>query len=310
MKILGPDLLVFGVDHVPACCEFLIEYGLTPVGVTDQGGRFEAMDGTGVLILSSDDPSLPPALSSGNTIRETIYGVQDAQTLEAVGRELSKDREVRRAADGSLHCTDDLGFAIAFQVTVRKPYAAAATLTNAPGSPPQRGPNQVAVDPDAQIRPRTLSHVVFFVPDAARMEAFYHRLGFRVTDRFTGTGAFMRPEGNADHHALFFIQTPPFMQGCEHFAFHLGGPSDVIQAGSRLVAKGYQSYWGPGRHIFGSNWFWYFNSPMGVHVEYDADMDLHDDAWTPREATIGADASQLFLMQHREKWSPGGPPPA
>ena len=39
------------------------------------------------------------------------------------------------------------------------------------------------------------------------------------------------------------------------------------------MRAGYQSFWGPGRHKFGSNWFWYFNSPLGCHVEYDADMD-------------------------------------
>ena len=26
-------------------------------------------------------------------------------------------------------------------------------------------------------------------------------------------------------------------------------------------------------------------------------------------APMGADASQLFLFQHREKWAPSGPPP-
>jgi hypothetical protein len=76
-----------------------------------------------------------------------------------------------------------------------------------------------------------------------------------------------------------------------------------------MVAKGYESFWGPGRHKFGSNWFWYFNSPLGCHVEYDADMDLHDSSWAAREAPMGADASQLFLFQHRGKWAPGGPPP-
>jgi hypothetical protein len=25
---------------------------------------------------------------------------------------------------------------------------------------------------------------------------------------------------------------------------------------------------------------------------------------------MSADASQLFLFQHRDKWAPGGPPPA
>ena len=97
------------------------------------------------------------------------------------------------------------------------------------------------------------------------------------------------------------IQTPPFMKGCEHFAFHLCGPTEVLQAGRRLEGKGYQSFWGPGRHVFGSNWFWYFNSPLGCHVEYDADMDLHDDSWIARETAISADASQIVPVQeHRE----------
>lgn len=108
---------------------------------------------------------------------------------------------------------------------------------------------------------------------------------------------------------MFMIQTPPHMKGCEHFTFHMMGPSDVMQAGTNMVNKGYQSFWGPGRHIFGSNWFWYFSSPMGCKMEYDADMDLHDDSWKAREAALGADNSQVFLMEFREKWAPMGPPP-
>ena len=119
----------------------------------------------------------------------------------------------------------------------------------------------------------------------------------------------MRPAGTLDHHTLFMIQTPPFMKGCEHFTFHVGGPTELMLAGARFVAKGYQTFWGPGRHLFGSNWFWYFNSPLGCHVEYDADMDLHDDSWVAREAPMGADTSQLFLFPLRDKWAPSGPPP-
>jgi catechol 2,3-dioxygenase-like lactoylglutathione lyase family enzyme len=204
-----------------------------------------------------------------------------------------------------------MGFTLGFQVSMRRPLQLAAETINAPGAPAQRAPNVVAASDAAALTPRTLSHVVYFVPDAARAEAFYvERLGFRCTDRFTGVGPFLRPAGTLDHHTLFLIETPPFMKGCEHFTFHMGGPSEVVQAGTRFVEKGYQSFWGPGRHRFGSNWFWYFNSPLGCHVEYDADMDLHDDAWQARSAPMGADASQLFLLQHRDKWAPGGPPPA
>jgi len=307
MNIIGPDALVFGVDDVAACGQYLTDYGLLPAGP----GRFEALDGTAIVIAHEDDPALPRGLGTASMLRKTVYGVADAATLEAIAQELKRDRTVERLPDGSIESVDDMGFALGFQVTLRKPLSLPAEAINAPGAAPQRAANVQGVRDEADCRPRTLSHVVYFVPDAAAAEAFYvQRLGFVCTDRFTGVGPFLRPAGTLDHHTLFMIQTPPFMKGCEHFTFHLGGPTEVMQAGTRFVAKGYESFWGPGRHRFGSNWFWYFNSPLGCHVEYDADMDLHDDAWDAREAPMGADASQLFLFQHREKWAPGGPAPA
>ena len=310
MNILGPEALVFGVDDIAACTQFLTDYGLKPVGATDRGGRFEALDGTAVVLVRADDPALPPLPASTSMLRKTVYGVADEPSLQAIAAELQRDREVRRLPDGSIEAADDLGFLLGFQVSARKPLTLPVEHVNGPGAAYRRGANQVAVDPKAAALPRSLSHVVYFVPDAARAEAFYvQRLGFTVTDRFTSVGPFLRPAGTLEHHTLFFIQTPPHMKGCEHFTFHLGGPTELMQAGSRFVEKGYQSFWGPGRHLFGSNWFWYFNSPLGCHIEYDADMDLHDDTWVPRVAGMGVDTSQAFLFQYREKWAPGGPPP-
>lgn len=306
MNILGPDALVFGVDDVAACAKYLTDYGLMP----KDDGCFAALDGTYIQVLARDDAALPAPLPTNSTLRKTIYGVADQATLDAIAKELSSDREVKTLDDGSLEVNDDLGFTLGFQLSVRKPFTLPAERVNAPGDTPKRPLNEIGANPDADIKPRTLSHVVYFVPDAAKAEAFYvDRLGFRRTDNFTGVGPFLRPQGTADHHTLFMIQTPPFLQGCEHFTFHLGGPSEVLQAGSRFVEKGHESFWGPGKHLFGSNWFWYFNSPFGCHVEYDADMDIHDDDWQPRDAPSTADTSQLFLFQAREKWQPGGGPP-
>lgn len=305
MKIIGPDALLFGVDDLAACAQYLTDYGLEPVG----GDRFEALDGTAIVLAHKDDAGLPAPMPTATMLRKTIYGVADQATLDRIADEIGRDREVRTLADGSLEAVDNAGFTLGFQITVRRPITLPAESVNAPGAPAQRGANRIAFDIHAQPRPRTLSHVVYFVPDAELAEAFYKRLGFVCTDRFTGVGPFLRPGGSEDHHTLFMIQTPPFMAGCEHFTFHMGGPTEVMLAGTRFVEKGYQSFWGPGRHLFGSNWFWYFNSPLGCHVEYDADMDLHDDAWTARVAPMGADSSQLFLFQHREKWAPGGGPP-
>jgi catechol 2,3-dioxygenase-like lactoylglutathione lyase family enzyme len=310
MKIIGPDALVFGVDDVNACVQYLTDYGLKPVGVTAAGGRFEALDGSAIVIRHKSDPKLPPAMETASQLRETVYGVADEATLAAIAHELAKDREVMRSGE-VLRITDDMGFSLAFQVTARKPLQLSGETVNAPGVEPRRPPNVVAADQKALVVPRTLSHVVYFVPDVAKAEAFYvKRLGFFVTDRLLGAGPFLRPAGTLDHHTLFLIETPPFMKGIEHFACHVSGPTEVMLAGTRFLEKGYQSFWGPGRHKFGSNWFWYFNSPMGCHVEYDADMDLHDDKWVAREVPMNADATSLFLFQYREKWAPGGPPPS
>ncbi len=306
MNITGPDTLIFGVDNVADCEQFLTDYGLAPVG----NGRFEGLDGTGVEIREENDPSLPAALETGSRIRKTIYGVADQATVDAIAEELGKDREVKTLDDGSIESVDDFGIALGFQITIRKPQTIQGEISNLPGSPIQRPVNDLGVVLGNKPTPITLSHIVYFVPDSNKAEAFYRdRLGFITTDNFTGVGPFMRPAGTHEHHTLFFLQTPPFMLGIEHFTFHMAGPSEVMQAGTHMVNNGYESFWGPGRHILGSNWFWYFKSPMGCNMEFDADMDLHDDDWEARDIPIGADNSQDFLFKYTEKWMPGGGPP-
>ncbi|GAB4356848.1 MAG: VOC family protein [Oricola sp.] len=309
MRIIGPDELVFGVDDLAACRTFLVDYGLAEDSWSDDaGGTFIALDNTAITIRRRDDASLPPQLASGSTLRQTVYGVEDAAAVDAIEAELSKDRDVVRDGNGAIVCEDDLGFALKFQVTRRIALELEPELVNSPGAAPARGFNKVGADQDAEARPRTLSHIVYFTPDMPKMEKFYvERLGFVVTDRFTGVGPFLRPKACIDHHTLFMLHTPPYMQGLEHLAFHMQGPTELMLAGSRLVRKGYESFWGPGRHKFGSNWFWYFNAPLATHFEYDADMDIHDDNWTPRETDVGAESAQMFLFENVDKWFPGGP---
>jgi len=309
MNILGLDHLVFGVDDMPGARQYLLDYGLDEVRFDPgTGGDYVALDGTGIAIRHATGAGLPPLPPGAHSpcLRETVYGVADAATLAALKAELSKDRAVRQDVDGSLHCMDDSGFAIAFQVTVRRPFEARHLGFNVPGQAPGRAPNDCAANPDEVIKPRSLSHVVYFVPDVAKAEAFYARLGFITTDRFTGLGPFMRPAGTQDHHTLFMLQRMnDHMVGCNHFTFHLGSAAEVLQHGWNFVNKGYKSFWGPGRHVMGSNFFWYFNSPFGAVMEFDADMDLHDDSWVAREFPPGKDNSQIFLFHAAPKWAPG-----
>lgn len=307
MRIIGPDELVFGVDNVDACATFLKDYGLDEAG----DNRFEALDKTAISIRAKDDASLPAPLPTASLLRLTIWGVEDQAALDEIEAELSKDRDVTKDEDGVLYVKDDAGFELAFRITKRIKLDLPAEMINSPGATPGRGVNKVGANQDAEAKPRTLSHIVYFVPNMEETANFYiERLGFVVTDKFTNTGPFLRPQANNDHHVLFLIQTPDYMQGLEHLAFHMQGPTELMLAGSRMVQKGYESFWGPGRHKFGSNWFWYFNSPLGTHVEYDADMDLHDGEWVERETPMSKDAAQLFLFENVEKWAPmGGPPP-
>lgn len=308
MQIVGLDSLVFGVEDVDACVKLLGDYGLIRVEGAASGGVFEALDGTSAVVRHASDAGLPPAFCASPNIRETVYGVADAAALEQIGAELSRDRKVTQDADGTLHSVDDSGFPIGFRVTVRRKIDAPPVLLNVPGMAPQRPPNQVAARHDAIATPRTLSHVVYFVPDAAKAEKFYvERLGFTVSDRFINFGVFLRPAGTMEHHCLFLIQMKgPMPLGLNHFTFHLADASEVLQAGWRFQRKGYRSFWGPGRHIMGSNYFWYFNSPFGGTIEYDADMDLHDTTWQPRSMTVSEDTTQLFLFEGRDPWVPRG----
>lgn len=307
MNIVGLETLVFGVEDMAAGRQYLLDYGLKEVDASAAGGTYEALDGTAVTLRHASDPGLPASNAPSPNLRETVYGVADAATLRALADNLSADRQVRSDAEGTLHTVDDGGYAIAFRVTRRRAIVAPHIGINVPGQAPGRAPNVCAADKAEPILPRSLSHVVYFVPDVKKAEAFYQdRLGFRVTDRFIGLGPFMRPAGTLEHHTLFMIQSfNDHMVGMNHFTFHLGSAHEVLHSGWRFAQKGYKSFWGPGRHIMGSNYFWYFNSPFGGTMEFDADMDLHDDSWSPRAMPPGADNSQIFLFQHAPKWAPG-----
>src|SRR4029077_54655 len=131
---------------------------------------------------------------------EIVWGLDTAQELERVAAELSKDRQVSVGSDGGLRTCDDTGYALAFQLTSRHAFEARPVLFNAAGQPPQRAPNQ-RIDFDAPHQPRSLGHIVLYVPDLDRARDFYiTRLGFRLTDSYRDRSCFLRAEGSNDHH--------------------------------------------------------------------------------------------------------------
>ena len=305
MNIIGIDQLIYGANNLVASVQFMQDFGLTEVPGQAFGRYFETLDGTGILVAEADHAALPPKLSPMSQLRKMVYGVADQATLDAIQAELSTDREVKVLKNGALETFDDSGITIGFQISIRRELNLPVEKINAPGAPHQRGYNQLGVDHSIQIKPRTVAHTAVFVPDAAKAEAFFvNRLGFRVSDRLGG-GPFLRAGGTTDHHTLFLIQAPEHIKGVEHISFHLSGPSELMLAGQRFEKAGHESFWGPGRHGLGSNWFWYFDGPLGCRFEYDADMDQLDTDWVPRELPLHEDNAQAYLLEFRKQnWAP------
>ncbi|MEO5669214.1 MAG: VOC family protein, partial [Ramlibacter sp.] len=206
MSILGLDEATVTTDDLAVARRFLQDYGLDEVESSAAGFVFHAQDGTGLRVRHNSDTNLPAPIAAGPNIRQAIWGVSDSAALDAIAAELSRDRKVERT-EGLVLSTDDDGLSIGFRVTRRKPLKSEPSQVNVPGQPPQRPVNAVP-DFDKQVRPLTFSHLVLFTPDMARSEAFYERLGFRITDRLTGSGVFMRTDGSQDHHQLFFVYRP------------------------------------------------------------------------------------------------------
>jgi catechol 2,3-dioxygenase-like lactoylglutathione lyase family enzyme len=307
MNILGPEFLIFGVDDVDGCVKCGTDYGLKCVDRSASGAVLEALDGTGVMVHKASDAGLAPATAATPNLRETRYGVADKATLDAIGKSLSTDRDVTPLPGGVLRSTDADGYPISFQVTTRRALKLPHYGYNVPGQAPGRALNEIATANGREPLPLTLSHVVMFTRDRQASERFYQeRLGFRSVDYLEPLGPFMRPAGTTDHHTLFLIQAPP--RGVEHFTFHFAGASEVLEGGWRFAKQGYKTFWGPGRHILGSNYFWYFRSPFGGNIEFDADMDLHDDGWQPRHLTAAEDTTQVFNVHSADKWIPMGKP--
>lgn len=276
MTILGVQSVVYGVEDVATGLKYFDDWGVPAAERGAQGGEYKLPSGQTIRVRSASDASLPPPAEGGSTAREIIWGVDGKAALDQIGGELGRDREVKRDADGTLHTTDALGWGIGFALAAspsigRNGGAAGGERLNHP------------LDPPRQARPKRMGHVVFNVPrDKAEMAAAFYgdRLQFRFSDRSKGFGDFLRCAGSNEHHNLFFLHSDRAM--FNHVAFEVGGFDEIIFGGKHMEELGWKADTRPGRHILGSNLFWYFKNPCGGKTEYYADMDILNDDWKTR----------------------------
>ena len=124
-----------------------------------------------------------------------------------------------------------------------------------------------------QVHPRYLSHILLFTPDVQRQIDFYTQvLGLRLSDRSSDIVAFMHGPHASDHHlvALAKSQAP----GLHHSSWDVGSLHEVGLGAEQMRDRGYTSGWGLGRHVLGSNYFYYVRDPWGSYSEYSFDIDF------------------------------------
>ncbi len=124
-----------------------------------------------------------------------------------------------------------------------------------------------------RVHPRRLSHVLLFSSDVARSVRFYSdALGLRLSDRSGDVIAFMHGAHASDHHMLAFAKSGG--PGLHHSSWVVDS-IDAIGLGMQHMADcGYVRGWGVGRHVIGSNYFYYIQDPWGSFAEYSHDIDF------------------------------------
>jgi catechol 2,3-dioxygenase-like lactoylglutathione lyase family enzyme len=130
-------------------------------------------------------------------------------------------------------------------------------------------PHRSAIDP---VRPRRLSHVLLFSPDVLGSVRFFESvLGLQLSDHSGDGIAFMHGAHGSDHHLIAIAKSTA--AGLHHCSWEVGSLDEVGIGIDQMHAAGYTEGWGLGRHVLGSNYFYYARDPWGSYCEYSYDID-------------------------------------
>lgn len=315
MAILGVAEIIFGVDDLEKCTRFWNDFGLSPLHADADHSVFEVASGSRVTVRRRGDAALPPQYFEWPGIRETIWGVDTADSLNELVADLSRDRKVRRDADGSAHFFADDGQPLGLRVWAKRPVISQPDPVNAPG-------HIVRLNQHRKWRrrahPKTINHVVFFSDDyVASFEFYRDRLGFRMSDHSKGLGVFARADGTHEHHSIFWVNSAlpvtPGKPGYMHTAFGLEDIDEVMLGANIMAKRGWvnvsqNSSGGLSRHRISSAIYYYVDNPNGGEAEYHCDTDYLDDNWVPRAwdwkfgALLWAHKTPSFFEVFNEDW--------
>src|SRR5208283_5249680 len=136
----------------------------------------------------------------------------------------------------------------------------------------QRGPSHI----------KRFGHFVVMSKNFEKTLGWYREtLGFRCSDEFYAgeknnvVGSFNRldrGEDYVDHHAFFCIRSDK--AGLNHLSYEAADIDDIMIGHDVMVAKGYEHFWGIGRHSLCSKVYDYWGEPWVRVHEHWADTDV------------------------------------
>jgi catechol 2,3-dioxygenase-like lactoylglutathione lyase family enzyme len=288
MSLHGLLSVTIGVPNVGQTAAYYADFGLGQ----EPGGWFTTTDGGRQLQLVH---------SPVRRLVDLRIGVDHQDDLAAAAASLSRLGFAHALADGVLETAEPVvGTRVALEVAPRLTQPEVpASVYNGPGRIERhdnRAPGFSRAEP---VRPRKLGHAVLGSTDYQTSTRFFtDGLGFRISDRIKGVGAFMRC--STDHHNVLVLAAP--VNFLHHTSWQVDDVDDVGRGAIAMLEDDPGRHvWGLGRHYAGSNFFWYLKDPAGNFSEYYSDMDciIDDQLWKPEDLE---GARGLF------SWGPPPPP--
>ena len=284
--------ITMGVPNVGETAAYYADFGLQPGGGSPDETWFSTRDGGRQL-------RIVPAAT--RRLVDLHVGVDDADDLARAAGNLHRlGVDVQRGPDWISAVEKATGTRAYLEIAGRLHQdAVAPTPYNGPGRTERRGTRAPGILRTGPVAPRKLGHAVMGSTDPEATEAFFVAgLGFKISDRIKGAGAFMRC--STDHHNVLVLGAP--VSFLHHTSWQVDDVDDVGRGAHAMLEDHPERHvWGLGRHYGGSNFFWYLKDPAGNFSEYYSDMDciVDDQLWTPQDLE---GAQGLF------SWGPPPPP--
>jgi catechol 2,3-dioxygenase-like lactoylglutathione lyase family enzyme len=257
------DHFAFEVPDLEQAERFYIDFGLN---VRKAEARLD--------LYTFDHPHCWATITQGDAkrLRYLSFGAyaQDMAEFAARLQRAGIERCASVSGEGGLWLRSPDGLPIQIKAA-EKSSPEAKTKFGALSSPPGKaGAVRKALAPI--VYPRRLCHIAVFTANIADAIEFYKRvMGLRLSDRSRDIIAFMHGVHGSDHHLIALIRSDH--AGLHHSSWDMPTFHDIGLASQRMVDKGYSVGWGLGRHLLGSNYFYYVRDPWMSFAEYSADMD-------------------------------------